>query len=698
MVAFRRLFLAEKYPSTGLSSKEMTEGDFGLSTTDIQPTPCTSENRPPSPRVKVAAPAKGQLEVDRHFERIERQLQEMHDSLRTQPVSRTRVPARTSSRRTKNPRHVDLLDAVFASSQRNQGQSPEKSSPVSPYNEDVAERNMTRFLQEPPRKRSLYSRFISALNNQEDGVDKNATKAKDGTRSRSRSTNMRPRNASRSSNTKGHNSDNSNRSDFRDEESKMAESSPQESFRPKSRGEPVTFLNEPQTHGSPCLRSQRSAPNLSTDKPSPPPKVLNQSPVGNLAVPPAHKQGDAWSNTPLPDSPTLPTPVKQEPSVEKQPVHTTPSATEPRSPSTTRNYSLPNRPAPSRKNTRNLSINTDLAVNGKSAKPSHRAIQPPTPSNNDSKYNPSIAEVMNSPLPSATPTSISPISANPKVAEIMDMFRQAYTSTKAVSPHPTFETLQDAIVREINSHEAFQRVPISGPGPAFTPPPSQQSFDKNTNVSKAPITSTSGVNKNGSGKENQFTKLIKPAAFKKHRRNSRSISTSVPSKVLGRVSTSSSRRRHTDAPPPSPGFLDEPAQEKLNETSQEPMPSTGLPLQSRTASPGAATKKRSVSLSKNLDNVQSPGILSLQGLKATPSVYYMRAQTSASSSDGGGSFSVEDSDDDVLQLPSPTVPASRMQTHGIGAVCRSMNWQQLPSRDVPLSGTGSSAAQFVETY
>lgn len=696
MVAFRRLFLAEKYPSTGLSAKEMAKGDVGLSTMDIQSTR-TSENRPPSPRVKVAAPAEAQLEVDHHFERIERQLQEMHDSLRTRTVSRTQVPARTSSRRTKNPRHVDLLDAVFASSQRNQAQSPEKSSPVSPYSEDVAERNMTRFLQEPPRKRSLYSRFISVLN-QEDGADKNATKAKDGTRSRSRNTSMRPRNASRSLNAKGHNLDNSSRSDFRDKESKTTESSPQESSRPKSRDEPVTSPNEPQTYGSLRLRSQRSAPNLSTDKPSPLPKVANQSPVGNLTVPPAHKQGDAWSNTPLPDSPTLPTPVKQEPSMEKQSVHTTPSATDPRSPSTTRNYSLPNRPAPSRKNTRNLSINTDLAVNGKSAKPSHRAIQPPTPSNNDSKYNPSIAEVMNSPLPSATPTSISPISANPKVAEIMDMFRQAYTSTKAVSPHPTFETLQDAIVREINSHEAFQRVPVPGPGPAFSPSPSQQSFDKNTNVSKAPITSTSGVNKNGSGKENQLTKLIKPTALKKHRRNSRSISTSVPSKVLGRVSTSGSRRRHTDAPPPSPGFLDEPAQEKFNETSQEPMPPTDLPLRSQTASPGAATKKRSVSLSKNLDNVQSPGILSLQGLKATPSVYYMRAQTSASSSDGGGSFSVEDSDDDVLQLPSPTVPTSRMQTHGIGAAYRSMNWQQLSSRDVPLSGTGSSAARFVETY
>src|SRR5699024_4752408 len=115
------------------------------------------------------------------------------------------------------------------------------------------------------------------------------------------------------------------------------------------------------------------------------------------------------------------------------------------------------------------------------------------------------------------------------------------------------------------------------------------------------------------GKENQFSKLIKPGSSKKSRRGyelRRSISASIPSKVFGRVSVSSSRRRHTDAPPPSPGFFDttDSVPEKVNQ-----MPGklcVDVRSRSQTTS---APKERSASLSKTLDHAQSIGTLSSHG-------------------------------------------------------------------------------------
>ncbi|KAI2451719.1 chaperonin-containing T-complex alpha subunit Cct1 [Ophidiomyces ophidiicola] len=45
-----------------------------------------------------------------------------------------------------------------------------------------------------------------------------------------------------------------------------------------------------------------------------------------------------------------------------------------------------------------------------------------------------------------------------EVQEIMNLFKQAYESLHSLDAHPTFETLQDAIIREINSHDAFRHI------------------------------------------------------------------------------------------------------------------------------------------------------------------------------------------------------------------------------------------------
>ena len=208
MVTFKRLFQTDRYPSANAGGQ-----DVGLGTTDSESTRPTPS---PQPSAKMVRPADGS-DVERHFQRIERQLEELHDSLQSRPLP-VHIPSRTSSRfATRNPRHVDILDAVFSSSQRHPVQpqhqqqqqpqsqrkqrqqqpsknietrSPSSASPLSPYNEDVAERNMAPILNKPPRKRSLYTRLVSALS-QEDVTERNLSpgKGREGiVRPRSRST------------------------------------------------------------------------------------------------------------------------------------------------------------------------------------------------------------------------------------------------------------------------------------------------------------------------------------------------------------------------------------------------------------------------------------------------------------------------------------------------------------------------------
>lgn len=745
MVTFKRLFQTDRYPSANAGGQDV---GLGTTTTDSESTRPTPS---PQPSAKMVRPADGS-DVERHFQRIERQLEELHDSLQSRPLP-VHIPSRTSSRfATRNPRHVDILDAVFSSQQRHPVQpqhqqqqqpqsqrkqrqqqpsknietkSPSSASPLSPYNEDVAERNMAPILNKPPRKRSLYTRLVSALS-QEDVTERNLSpgKGREGiVRPRSRSTRSVHSSKSPLSPATSQKGSKGANSPIPKETKPVTGLVPREAAtRPRSRNGP----NEPATAGPrettqqpqavPRLRSQRSAPNLSTaakESPAPPQQPPDRSPdpgpVGHLSVPPAYKQGHTWNSSPLPDSPTLPGQTGNAGKQESRNATTTeapvsPPVPSPASPparrassslasaSPSKPPSKPPCPAPARKNTLNLSINTQVATAGKRpAKPSPRAIQPPTPSSkNDTKYNPSIAEVMNSPLCSPSPTSgVSPIgSSNQRVAEIMDMFKQAYKSTEALSPHPTFETLQDAIVREINSHEAFQRVPVPEPGPAFTPSPTRQCFDRRESAPKSRKNSALSVSGSVSGKE-QLAKL-KP--FKKHRRNSevsRSISTSVVPAVVNRLSSTAERhrRRHTDAPPPSPRFLDEPVEEMSDD---EPVSPTTVPARCQTVPPGAFfSTPATSSISKGTipaspptaaaTTITSPAasrktsITPIDTAATAGSVYCMRAQTSTSpiSSDGKTSFSIDSCsnsssmgyNEDVLHLPSPGTTTASSSRH-----------------------------------
>ncbi|KAL4878882.1 hypothetical protein BJY04DRAFT_194798 [Aspergillus karnatakaensis] len=348
----------------------------------------------------------------------------------------------------------------------------------------------------------------------------------------------------------------------------------------------------------------------------------------------------------------------------------------------------------SKKNVLDLSINTELAARGRPKKISHKAIQPPTPSS--SKLNPSIAEIMNSPLPVPTPTPSPLPSSNHKVAEIMDMFRKAYASSQAISPHPTFETLQDAIIREINSHEAFSKVPVPEPGPPFTPSPSQGSFEK----SSPPKLSSSSSLKDG-----QLSKLIRKSSQMKHRRDSearKSISTLNPN-TARRDSDPPSRRRHTDAPPPSPGFFNT----LIPQHPTAPTESvTYMDLLLQSANAPTVKRNRTTSVSAG----SGPSTTS------TPSVLCMRAQTTSSSNDSPRSFAADTDDSDIIHLPSiSSIP--RVQIHGVDEnnvtftaenttprnAQRLMNWPRRASRSTSLRNNfakngRSPSGQSVASY
>ncbi|KAJ5874030.1 uncharacterized protein N7529_002460 [Penicillium soppii] len=597
------------------------------------------------------------LDVAHHFDQIEKQFEDLHDRLDRPTSSQSQLPPATHFNvpKSQNGRYIDLMDAL-TSSERPQTTTPESlSPPVSPYNEDIAERNMTRFLRIQYRNGLSSSRILSALY-QEDVADRNIAKySNTGRTMSSLSCRSSPAAPGR----------------VRIPEGQRRKSRKRDPGKPTwaSAENLRTNASKDDGSGTPSkggsgnsLRPRRSAPSLCADEGFIPQEDAPPSPVQRLGVPPAYKQGKRWSNTPLPDSPTIPIPTPKADSSDatKAPSVPKPPSTIARSSSLTpRSISpSPSSGSGSKKNARGLSINTQLATQGR-PKIAHRAIQPPTPSTSSMKRAPSIAEVMNSPLP--FPSPISPPKSFPgyKASELMDLFTKAYMS--AQGSLPTYESLHDAIVREINSHEAFRRVPVPAPGPPFTPSPEQGEFG---NASRPAI----GLNRSFSTKSR-----MNKNSFTKHNRtpeSRRSISTSVGyDRLLRKVSGSPARRRHTDAPPPSPGFLAE--FQPKNPAVSSPVtgePITYMDVLRASSDQHAASSAHCASphVSRKRGRSDSVGNLaaiprSTPDMSPTPKTVYCMQAHSTPSSNG----SHEDSDDDIIHLPSLTMPLPRVQIEGV---------------------------------
>ncbi|KAJ5298484.1 uncharacterized protein N7443_006604 [Penicillium atrosanguineum] len=610
------------------------------------------------------------MDVNQHFQQLDQQFEDLHHHLAetARPQSSQSLSPFVSQHfaipRVQNSRHIDLLDALSASEKyRRENNRPVASPPSSPYNEDVAERNMTRFLRIQYRSGLATSRILSALY-QEDVADRNIAKYGDSRSSSSlssRSSPPAPGGASTVSRTGSRRRGPGKR--FPVKPSWTSEGD----LRTRSATpDAMSTASSRLSHLSHLVRQQRSAPSLSPEEAAAAYEAEEDAQPDTprasqrLGVPPAYKQGKRWSTTPLPDSPTLPMPMGDgdgnNGSRSATPVGK-PPATAARTSSLTARSASPALASgsKSRKNVRDLSINTKLAASGR-PKIAHRAIQPPTPSNNDMKRAPSIAEVMNSPLPTSSPIPLGPDNPSPrfKASEMMDLFNKAYRSTQAVSPHPTYETLQDAIVREINSHEAFRNVPVPVAGPPFTPTATQGSFDPKN------------IGLNRSASVGSISRLMRKGSFKKHKWNSesrRSISSSVLRRGPG-------QRRHTDAPPPTPGFLAD-----IQKEQDGMRPNTGEELtymdvliragndnpstsHSKTPFASASRKRHSASTSNLSTLARSTTEISTT---TTGTVYCMQAHSSSNDSQNEH----EDSDDEILQLPSVSISPPRVQIEGV---------------------------------
>ncbi|OQE32483.1 hypothetical protein PENFLA_c001G03313 [Penicillium flavigenum] len=650
MVGLKKLFLTDKTsrPATSL----------GLEGCDIdQPYFHTAVDSPTRSHFEGGFSSRDSrsLDVAHHFDQIEKQFEDLHDRLERPTSSQSQLRPLSSHfapPKPQNGRHIDLMAALF-STEHNQATIPEPlSPPATAYNEDVAERNMTRFLRIQYRNGLARSGILSALY-QEDVADRNIAKYSRPDRSLSHlSSRSSPAAPGRvripeSQRRKARKRD-PGKPSWASAENLRTKLSPDDG--------PGTSSSRSQSHLGNYLRPRRSAPSLSADEGFVPQEDAPPTPVQRLGVPPAYKQGKRWSNTPLPDSPTIPTPMGDSAGAAE-------ATSVPRPPATIAHTTQRSLPPPqlselsSKKNARGLSINTQLAAQGR-PKIAHRAIQPPTPSTCEWRQAPSIAEVMNSPLPVPSPISPAKSSSRFKASDMMDFFSKAYTS--AQGSHPTYETLQDAIVREVNSHEAFRRVPVPAPGPPFTPSSDQAEFSNDSRPSTALHRSLSAKNR-----------LMSKNSYK-HKRNPetrRSISTSVGYDRLLRKVSSPTRRRHTDAPAPTPGFL---AEFQPHKDPVITRPGSGEPItyldvlhassEQRPISTGGCAGP---SVSRKRGQSESTGNLAAMPCSAPDvplapaTVYCMQAHSAPSSN-----TSHEDSDDDIIHLPNPT-PPPRVQIEGV---------------------------------
>lgn len=535
MVGLRRLF------NTGASPRS----EYGLPGKTISPdldTLSNDDSYAPShgpSTTGLSSPFSSELgnpilsSVNHHFIGIERQFEQLHEQCHARPlsaISQLRYGAAAETNTSRPAKHVDLVEALFSSHRYRI--ASRSLSPTTPYNEDIAERN----LHPPaptknPERNPRYTRIMSVMY-QEDVADRNIARSKSHSSLRNsksacdswesepkRRSLSRPRSVRR-----GRETVNTKKGD------------PKEARTSSAHGNLDSGSRHVSTAGrNMTLRPRVSAPDLSTES-----RSLRMS-TGPAPVTSGNKSVARPSIT-------VNSPGNEQP-VDALALQHPPRPT----------LSRPG----SRKNILDLSINTDITSSQKPAvKIDHRAIPPRTPDHRSIAQNASIAEIVHSPLPTASLTAFTPqLSPSYNVDEIMSMFKQAYNTTQATSPnHPTFETLQDAIIREINSHDAFRRVPIPDAGPPFTPPVSDESFDE---VILLPPPGPSRVGRNLSERESQFSKLIrKGSSIRKRNKSISSTHNSLKSgggggdKSSKRDSQSSRiKRRHTYAQPPSAEWI-----------------------------------------------------------------------------------------------------------------------------------------------
>ncbi|KAL2222097.1 hypothetical protein M432DRAFT_208572 [Thermoascus aurantiacus ATCC 26904] len=591
MVGLRRFFSVEKGRShrpAVLGQKDVASRDFNyLQGIDNDPYgsstgPLSPLDSPPPMSPGLKSPRA--LDVDHHLQGIERQFEQLHERFGARPWSSSQSHSDTSSS-SAAPRHVDVVEALFSSHRYNINA---KWLPITPYNEDVADRNMSR---PKDNQTTSHSRAPSVIY-KEDVAD------------------------GKSDHSRTPNRDSKLLGDGR-QHCRIIVTTSQEDLqrfpRPPTTLPTAAISRAARTGPDSSLRSQNLAPNLSAEQTDLSQNVTACSSNQHLDIPQGQKAGESPRNV---------------------------------------------RPI-SRKNMRDLSINTELAASGRRpAKIEHRANQPPTSHQHLAGPSPSIDEIVNSPLPAATPTSIAPQpTTSYNFEEIMDMFRQAYESTQATSPQPTFETLEDAIVREINSHEAFRRLPVPDSGPPFTPSPTQETFSGDAVAPGRPGSSK------GSDKENHLTKLIRKGSLGRKRRNSDGASKALPptnapkghDKIFRRSPDLSGRSRsHTYSQPPTADLIEsvQRTQQVRGEKPKEPGSFRGVRPK--------VLHGRTKSDPKRIPKAQDVSTMPMPN--PPPSVRRMRAHSSATVRGSRSDFAQDNDEDSVIELPHVDPPRVQIRS------------------------------------
>ncbi|PGH13261.1 hypothetical protein AJ80_06370 [Polytolypa hystricis UAMH7299] len=509
---------------------------------------------------------------------IEKQFEELHDQFQSRS-SRSLPPSRKfeyidTKRDSPQPRrHVDIVEATV-STHRYRISTPFSATSI--YNEDIADRNLS-----GPRstRSSQYSNVISAIY-QEDVADRNIVIgggsvppcASEEDCQSSRCDARHPRSAVTTSHTRDSKSQirsrqytgehrafsDDNRAGLRIVSSEQNLRSGPQSLKSSPGGSSQQSSIGGRRLGS--LRSMSSAPTLSLLRPDSKRKSPASQPITETESP----QQEAKLNVPndslfkitrqrsadqllRPDNSTLnrPLPLSASSGV--------------LFPNTTR--------LSARKNIRDLSVNTQLAApNKKFVKVVAQNPPEPTVPTPRKELSATIAEIVNSPLAVSTPLGASPKPPSYNVDEMMSLFKQAYISSQIHEPHPTFETLQDAIVREINSHDAFSKIqvePASLTSPGLSPDLTEvEEEEEESTEQKSSLSSRKASIKSISLKDRQLSKIPRKVSLRSQRRNS-DVPTPVREiclpalKGMEGTGTQRRKRRHTYAQPLSLGMVHE---------------------------------------------------------------------------------------------------------------------------------------------
>ncbi|KAM5431709.1 hypothetical protein McanMca71_004943 [Microsporum canis] len=436
-----------------------------------------------------AQPTHSHNKSDQQFIGFEKQLEHLYEQLQSRPSQKRSRHIDRMSYHQRTKRHVDVLEAIFP--KQNQYYASTAVSKSGSYNEDVAERNLASGYQRCGSGISRYSQVISAIY-QEDVADRNMTHfsppivvSPPPGEDQSAGYNQRRAMAKKVKKIQDVSDPKSS-----DEEATLRNIASDQDIRRlpsclsngKSSGGRKLNTDSEQT-GS--LRFRKSAPALSVQfvgedeqasatgssagKSRPQAKRVRRTRTqsGSSHV---NRKPETKSSDLRPEHENLTEAKETAPESQNSE-----NSSDPANDKSSRLLSPNTARRGSRRNVHDLSINTKLAAPGKkfakiSKRPSVAAVAAPP----CRAPNASLDEIVNSPISLTSPVNPSPRITGFTAAEMLNLFKQAYAASQTSTSRPTFESLQDAIIREINSHDAFSHItpeslsPIS-PVPSLTP-------------------------------------------------------------------------------------------------------------------------------------------------------------------------------------------------------------------------------------